>query len=112
MKLTVQLRNTIHWFNYNYRDICFYCGVITNKRSCKDSLPFKPNDQTIDHVIPLSKGGKDNKVNRVIACWSCNHTKRDSEIFTFRRLRFQNRPFFAEIMYYEYRHDKQQGGCI
>lgn len=36
--------------------------------------PLKP---TIDHVIPLSKGGGDNPSNVQLAHWSCNTIKRD-----------------------------------
>lgn len=42
---------------------CVYCGS-------KDDL-------TIDHVIPLSRGGSKNQLNCVTACYFCNITKGD-----------------------------------
>jgi len=43
---------------------CQYCG----KR-------FKPQDLNLDHVIPTSRGGKDNWYNVVCSCVSCNLRK-------------------------------------
>lgn len=43
---------------------CQYCG----KR-------FKPQDLNLDHVIPISRGGKDNWYNVVCSCVSCNLRK-------------------------------------
>jgi 5-methylcytosine-specific restriction endonuclease McrA len=45
---------------------CKYCGKRLNRYTA-----------TIDHVIPLSKGGKDSKKNRVLACYECNQEKGD-----------------------------------
>src|SRR3990167_8406153 len=44
--------------------LCFYC----NQKSFK---------MTLDHVIPLSKGGRNSPENIVPACHKCNCTKRD-----------------------------------
>lgn len=44
---------------------CFYCGCSIWER------------YTIDHVIPLSKGGSNKVKNIVLACESCNHEKGD-----------------------------------
>lgn len=46
------------------RHVCLYCG-------CK----FHVHDLTRDHVIPLSRGGRDEWVNVVTACRSCNQSK-------------------------------------
>ncbi len=43
---------------------CRYCG--------------KQTKMTLDHVIPLSKGGEHSKTNVVPACQSCNSKKHDS----------------------------------
>lgn len=43
---------------------CYYCG---HKLSRKN--------KTIDHVIPLSKGGSDKTRNKVLACRTCNEEK-------------------------------------
>lgn len=44
--------------------LCLYCG--------KD---FPDRDLTRDHVIPLSRGGRDNWMNVVTACRRCNQFK-------------------------------------
>lgn len=44
--------------------MCMYCG-----RECHDSM------LTRDHVVPLSRGGRDCWSNVVTACRSCNHAK-------------------------------------
>jgi len=47
------------------RGKCYYCG-------CDMDEP------TLDHVIPLSKGGEDTFENVVAACEPCNREKADS----------------------------------
>lgn len=46
---------------------CIYCGS-------EDNL-------SLDHIIPLSKGGPDIISNQVYACRSCNSSKGDKDIF-------------------------------
>jgi len=46
------------------RMLCLYCGN-----------HFHRGELTRDHVIPVSKGGRDLWVNVVTACWSCNVKK-------------------------------------
>ncbi len=48
---------------------CFYCGDI---------------GADIDHVIPKSKGGTNDISNLVIACKSCNRSKKDKSLDDFR----------------------------
>lgn len=45
---------------------CFYCAeeVVKNKK-------------TVDHRVALSKGGTHTSDNLVMACWSCNSSKKD-----------------------------------
>lgn len=59
---------------------CFYCG--------KDSLKKQTDDTdrlaTLDHVKPVSKGGKKFcSSNIVIACHSCNSRKKDMDLEKF-----------------------------
>jgi hypothetical protein len=42
---------------------CVYCGAI--------------KDLSLDHVLPLSKGGSNDPMNLVTACVSCNSRKKD-----------------------------------
>jgi len=46
---------------------CVYCGS-------KDNL-------SIDHIIPLIRGGPDSMSNKVLSCKKCNSSKRDRDIF-------------------------------
>jgi len=62
---------------------CKYCGASLKGKD----TPTRPNnyefnewknnrkDPTIDHVIPISKGGSDNKENLVACCLKCNRLK-------------------------------------
>jgi 5-methylcytosine-specific restriction endonuclease McrA len=52
---------------------CFYCG---NKRKL-----------TIDHIIPISKGGGHTRDNVVMACKSCNSSKNAKDPIRFARER-------------------------
>jgi excisionase family DNA binding protein len=46
--------------------ICYYC-----------EKPMHPiRDFTVDHRMPVSKGGTDDRDNLVAACWPCNSEKR------------------------------------
>jgi 5-methylcytosine-specific restriction enzyme A len=60
-----ELRNTAWWRQKVSRGICHYCGKT-----------FKPDDLTMDHIIPLSRGGRSEKLNIVPACKECNNKKK------------------------------------
>lgn len=59
----------------NGKLICHYC----NTEIDMEVKPPKPKALTLDHIIPLSKGGglKDSE-NVVICCFSCNMEKADN----------------------------------
>ena len=57
-----------------YKGRCAYCGR-------------KPKQLTIDHVIPLAKGGSHIPENLVPACKPCNSAKRDREAPSFPAIR-------------------------
>ena len=44
---------------------CYYCG-----------RTFPPDELTMDHKIPLARGGKSEKINIVPACKECNNKKK------------------------------------
>jgi len=45
----------------------------------------KSDDLTLDHVLPLSRGGKHSKGNIVFACRSCNSAKNNKYVIEFLR---------------------------
>ncbi|WP_051436778.1 HNH endonuclease [Brachyspira alvinipulli] len=53
---------------------CGYCGC---------ELDYKK--ATIDHKVPLSIGGTNDKYNLLICCWSCNHYKQRRDVEGFRK---------------------------
>jgi len=57
------------------RHTCAYCGI---------QLPHK--DLSRDHILPVSRGGKDSWMNCVTACLQCNHEKGDKPVDDFRPL--------------------------
>ena len=48
---------------------CHYCGCALTK------APRFTNSATVDHVVPLSRGGSNSPDNLVIACMDCNRRK-------------------------------------
>ena len=48
------------------KNICLYCGCV-----------FAVMDLSCDHVVPLSRGGKDSWTNVVTSCRRCNNRKAD-----------------------------------
>lgn len=51
---------------------CAYCRVPT---VVKPEAGRRHRERTLDHVVPLSAGGKDELENVVLACRSCNARK-------------------------------------
>lgn len=60
-----------------FNNECAYCGVVSDK-------------PTIDHVIPKSKSGSDDRSNWIPACRICNLRKGDSIAFSW----FQAQKFY------------------
>lgn len=60
-----ELRQTQWWKNLRGRGQCHYC---------KNRFPAK--SLTMDHVIPVSRGGKSTKSNIVPCCKECNNKKK------------------------------------
>lgn len=60
-----RLRRTHWWHNKIQAGICYYC----HRRVGRENL-------TMDHLVPLSRGGKSKKGNLVAACKQCNNKKR------------------------------------
>ncbi len=60
-----QLRASQWWKRKRAKGICHYC-----------KKQFLPNDLTMDHIIPIARGGKSEKFNLVPCCKECNNQKK------------------------------------
>lgn len=60
-----QLRKSGWWQRKIGAGSCYYCG---------ESHP--PQELTMDHIVPLGRGGRSSKGNVVAACKTCNSKKK------------------------------------
>ena len=60
------LRKQNWWKNRIAKGTCHYCGK---------SVP--PKELTLDHVVPIARGGRTTKGNCVPACKDCNNQKKN-----------------------------------
>ncbi|MCB0350396.1 MAG: HNH endonuclease [Bdellovibrionales bacterium] len=60
-----ELRASQWWRNQVGQGLCYYC----NEKFSKELL-------TMDHVVPIARGGKSTKSNIVVACKECNSQKK------------------------------------
>jgi len=60
-----ELRKTRWWQQKTAAGLCHYCG-----------RKFAHADLTMDHLVPLARGGKSSKGNLVPACKDCNTRKK------------------------------------
>ena len=60
-----ELRKSRWWKNRLALGRCHYCGG-----------SFAPEDLTMDHLVPVSRGGKASRNNVVPACKECNSRKK------------------------------------
>ncbi len=59
------LRRTRWWRNRLAQGVCYYC----NRK-------FSPEELTMDHIVPVTRGGKASRNNVVPACKECNSRKK------------------------------------
>jgi len=60
------LRKQNWWQNKIAKGVCHYC-----------EKPVSPKELTLDHLVPLARGGKSSKGNCVPACKDCNNRKKN-----------------------------------
>ena len=60
-----KLKKSNWWKNQLAAGKCHYCGET-----------FEPDELTMDHIVPVSRGGKSNKGNVVVCCKQCNSDKK------------------------------------
>ena len=59
------LRKTQWWQRQIARGICYYCGRMTQRA-----------ELTMDHIVPLARGGRSTRGNVAPACKDCNNRKK------------------------------------
>jgi len=59
------LRNSQWWKRRCSKGVCYYC-----------QQPVPPKELTMDHIVPISRGGRTTKGNVVPACKECNNKKK------------------------------------
>lgn len=59
-----------------YQNTCAYC----RHPLLFEAPPKHPRKATVDHIVPITQGGKNTKANVVPACWQCNSRKGESYI--------------------------------
>ena len=59
------LRNTQWWKRCLAKGVCHYCR-----------RPTPRDELTMDHIVPIARGGKSVKSNVVTACKECNNEKK------------------------------------
>ncbi len=60
-----ELRQSQWWKRRLAKGICYYCG-----------RPTPPDQLTMDHIVPIARGGKTTKGNVVACCKQCNNAKK------------------------------------
>ncbi|MBW1899225.1 MAG: HNH endonuclease [Deltaproteobacteria bacterium] len=60
------LRRSQWWKRRCSTGVCYYC-----------SIPTPPEKLTMDHIVPISRGGKSVKGNVVPSCKNCNNKKKE-----------------------------------
>ena len=60
-----QLRKSQWWKRCLAKGICHYC-----------KCPTPPKELTMDHIVPVARGGRSTKGNVVPACKECNNKKK------------------------------------
>lgn len=60
-----ELRRSRWWKNRLAQGRCHYCNGL-----------FAPDELTMDHIVPVTRGGKASRNNVVPACKECNNRKK------------------------------------
>ena len=68
------IENDLQYIYEKQNGICACCGA---------KIPY--NKITVDHIIPLSKGGSDLPINIQLLCGSCNSSKHNTHATDYRK---------------------------
>lgn len=68
-----EMRQSSWWKQQVGRGICYHC-----------EQKFSVAELTMDHLIPLSRGGRSTKKNIVVSCKQCNSLKKNRTVAEIR----------------------------
>ena len=68
-----ELRRGSWWAQRLGAGVCYHCGI-----------KFGRDDLTMDHLLPLSRGGRSTKKNIVVSCKQCNSHKKNLTVAELR----------------------------
>jgi 5-methylcytosine-specific restriction protein A len=60
-----ELRSSQWWKRKTSKGVCHHCGEMS-----------LPRELTMDHLVPIARGGKSTKGNLVASCKKCNSEKK------------------------------------
>ncbi len=60
-----ELRESQWWKRRLAKGVCGYCGQ-----------PTPPRELTMDHIVPIARGGQSTRGNAVPCCKQCNNAKK------------------------------------
>lgn len=69
-----ELRKSSWWKQQLGKRVCYFC----------EQRFTSPEDLTMEHLIPLSRGGKSTKKNIVVSCKQCNSLKKNLTVAELR----------------------------
>lgn len=82
--LTRNHRSRAKYYGVKYERVNIQSILVRDNYQCKGcginvvrSKKYKPNQATIDHMIPLSRGGSHTRDNLITLCHQCNSVKSD-----------------------------------
>ncbi|MFQ5780389.1 MAG: HNH endonuclease [Nitrospiria bacterium] len=70
------LRNSQWWKRQKSRGVCHYCHQ-----------QFRPSALTMDHIVPIIRGGRSTKGNVAPSCKECNRKKKDLLVMEWQEYR-------------------------
>src|SRR4051794_4135278 len=68
-----ELRQSSWWKQQVGKGICYFCGG-----------KFPRDELTMEHLMPVSRGGKSSKKNIVVSCKQCNSLKKNLTVAEIR----------------------------
>ena len=68
-----ELRQSQWWKQQIGKGVCYHC-----------EQKFSKEELTMDHLIPLSRGGRSTKKNIVVSCKQCNSLKKNLTVADLR----------------------------